>query len=150
MPRRAELRKNRLTAVTVTHRPKFLSVIAARRRQPLPRARLRVRVADDVIYHGSHVCAGVDHSRQSLHCQTADRNQWCVADAAFPLANALQTLRRPGHHFEDGRIDRAECDVVVFEFERPSELEMTVCAYSDLHARLAYGGDIRGVQVALP
>ena len=70
---------------------------SGRRRQPLPRTRLRIRGAHDVRYHRRRrPRLRCQHLRQPLERHAADGDQRHRADAALPHCDALQALRRPG------------------------------------------------------
>ena len=91
-------------------------------------------------------------ARQNLRpfdAEAADRDQRDRADAALPLADALQALRRDSHGLENRRIDRPERDVVGIELKRALKLGVVVGADAEPHAGLPDRADVGLIEIVL-
>src|ERR1700733_7702400 len=118
--------------------------------QPLLHPLFRLRRAHDIRHHRGDVGAGCQNVRQPLERHSTDRHPRQRPDAAPPYADARQSLRRPRHHFEQRRINRAERHVVGSEPERAFELALVVRADAEPHAGAAQCHQVRAVELPLP
>src|SRR6185437_3429547 len=110
----------------------------------------RLRIPDDVRHHGSRVRPGRQHAGEPLQRDAADGDEWDGADATLPLADAAESLRREGHHFEECRVDGPQGDVVRRMIEGARQLRLIVRADADPDAGAAKGRHVCRVEVALP
>ena len=103
----------------------------------------------DVGDDGDDVRARGETQLRPFDVEAADRDQRDRADAALPLSDTLQALRRKSHGLENCRIDRAERDVVGIEPERAVQFGVVVGADAEPQARLADRADVGMVQIGL-
>ena len=86
----------------------------------------------------------------ALEVEAADRDQWDIADAPLPFADAREPLRRKSHHLQDRRIDRAKRDIIGLEAQRALEFRVVMRADADAQPARADRVHVGAVEIALP